>query len=222
MKKSKGFTLIELLISMSLLSLVLLLGNWSFSLFVSKWEGRLGYFSEHVSQTKDYILLNNIISSILPYVIRGRSGGEYYYKATQQSVIAVSQSGVFNTNSPVGFKLSIESSTSGENYLLYQEVIISDANLYGDVGYTHEKILIAQAKNLSFTTFGWQSVLDKINAEDPLVTNSNLKAIWHSNYNASKTSLMPIKLQVQWDEATINIDLLNDHGRWRHLILETR
>jgi prepilin-type N-terminal cleavage/methylation domain-containing protein len=210
---NKGFTLVELLISMSLLSLVLLLGNWSFSLFISKWEGRLGYFSEHVSQTKDYILLNDIVSSILPYVTKHEKKIGYYFNASAKKVEAVSQSGVFHTNSPVVFKLSVEQVENGENYLLYQEVPVIDALINGQVSYTHEKILIAKANNLSFSTFGWESVIDKINAEDPLVNSQGVTPRWHENYNAAQVDLMPIKLQVQWDEASLNVDLLNDHGR---------
>jgi prepilin-type N-terminal cleavage/methylation domain-containing protein len=50
--KAKGFTLIELMISMTILSLLLFTGSYTYSLMSQRWNKELGEFSHSAKQAK--------------------------------------------------------------------------------------------------------------------------------------------------------------------------
>jgi prepilin-type N-terminal cleavage/methylation domain-containing protein len=210
---SSGFTLVELLISMTILSMIMLLGSWSFSLFTSNWEGRLGHFSKNVSQTKDYILMNDIISSIIPYVYRVNNNPRYYFKSTATELYGVTQSSIYHPKYPVAFKFTVEPFDDGSKYLLYQEAVLGVITQGQPIKYTHEKILIAKANDIQFKVYGWKSIEQKINSEDPL-TNSGVRPKWRSSYDSEKSNYMPLSVAIFWDDAEILIPTINDQGSW--------
>lgn len=219
MKRSNpGFTLIELLISMTLLSMVMLLGSWSFSTFTNKWEGRLGYFSKHVSQTKDLILLNDVLMSIIPYVYNVNKNPRYYFSLSNTELKAVTKNSIFHPGKPVAFRLYIDELENGSKFLTYQESVLTVLDQYSELNYTHEKILIAEADAISFRVFAWSNIKDKIRSEDPLNSMSNKKPSWSNNYQSKVSNLMPITVQISWDENLVNFPIQNDQGLWRTLI----
>ena len=221
-RRNAGFTLIELLISISLLSMIMLLASWSFSIFIERWEGRLGNFSRAVSESKDFILLNNVISTVLPHVVEKENNLGYYFISNEKSLKAVSQNGIFYTSSPVFFKLSVEKQPSGEQYLLYQEgPLLGQVSLDRQLAYSHEKVLIDNAKNIHFQVYSWQSFDEKIDSENPVV-NSNKKPQWLTQYNAWQSRIMPLTLRVFWDNSSLDIALMNDQGRWLTLISQAK
>jgi len=220
-KTESGFTLVELLIAMTLLSMIMLLGTWSFSTFTSRWEGRLGYFAKHVSQSKDYILLSDVISSISPYLYNSNKRAKYYFEANNSQINAVSQSAIFNTNTPVVFKLSVETFSNGTKYLLYQEGILTPFNQDKKNILTHEKILIKEAHHISFEFFGWATISEKIISEDPLSGGSSKKPQWRNNYNSKISNLMPISIRIKWNDSILELPLINDQGHWLTLVSQS-
>ena len=217
-KHNQGFTLIELLISISLLSMIMLLASWSFSMFIDRWEGRLGNFSQSVSESKDFILLNNIISTTMPYLIEKENSLGYYFLLTERTVKAVSQNGIFHTTGPVYFKLSVEKNSNGEQYLLYQEGAVSEQLAFTqEVSYSHEKVLIDQSQSIVLQMLSWPSIIEKIQSEDPLI-NNNMTPQWVTEYDAWDSKLMPLVLRVIWDDSVLDITLTNDQGRWYNMV----
>jgi len=213
---NQGFTLIELLVAMSLLATIMLLGSWSFSTFTAKWQGRLGHFSESVSQTKDYILLNNIISSIIPYVYKSHNKITYYFNGDKSSFKAVSLGAIFNTKSAVNFKVEVKQHTDGSYFLLYQEGKLKRLTSASISNYSHEKILIAKANDIHFQYFAWHNIQEKMNSEE--LGNTQLSPKWLNKYNSENSSLMPMSVRIVWDDNFIDIPLINDQGQWLNII----
>ena len=216
-----GFTLVELLVSITLLSMIMLLGTWSFSIFINKWDGRLGYFSKHISQAKDHILLGDVVSAITPHLINANNNISYYFQASKTEVKAASHSAIFHVNTPVFVRLSVETYTDGSKYLLYQEAPLVPFNIIDGFEYTHEKILIQQANILEFSVLGWSNASEKIISEDPLSGSNGMKPIWRSQYNSITTNIMPLAIRIYWNEGEIEIPLVNDQGFWRSLISQS-
>lgn len=216
-RHTKGFTLIELLISMSLLATIMLLGTWSFSVFTSKWEGSLGKFAENVSQAKDFILLNDIITTIAPYVYVKNGRGHYYFEGSEEEFKGVTLGSIFHPKSAVAFRIQVKQHIDGSYYLLYQEqelVVLSDPS---DIEYTHEKILIEDAQSIRLTYLGWTTALEKINSEDSSAT-SMAAPQWRPAYNSEISSLMPIAIKIKWDESVTEVNLVNDQGQWLSIL----
>lgn len=65
----KGFTLIELLISMALLTSLMFTGTYAYSLLANKWDEKLSKFTIKKNESKNLILLNRLLSGILPFVV---------------------------------------------------------------------------------------------------------------------------------------------------------
>lgn len=213
-----GFTLVELLISMTILSMIMLLGSWSFSLFTSKWEGRLGYFSQSVSQAKDLILLSDITSGIVPFVYLNRKLPQYYFSVARHTFKGITQNSIFHPDSTVAFQLIIEANPDGTEQLLYQESELGRVDLSAsEVRYTHEKILIQNASNIRFRVKGWDSLRQKMASSDALSASST-SAYWRDSYNAGISNVMPDAISILWGDAEILVPLVNDHGNKLTLI----
>jgi prepilin-type N-terminal cleavage/methylation domain-containing protein len=219
MGKIKGFTLIELLLSVTILTMIMLLATYSFSIFTSRWEGRLGHFSAHLSEAKDHILLNDIVSSTLPYVYRTKNTIGYYFDLVPGQLSAVTQSAIFHPDSPVAYRLSIEQLENDSYYLLYRETKLTVLNASVTPVYTHEKILIAKAKSISLKVLAWKDLQQKIQSEDPLV-NSDKTPIWREEYHADESNIMPQAVMIVWDDNQIYIPLVNEHASWLNGLLQ--
>jgi len=210
--KALGFTLIELLVAMSLLTTIMLLGSWSFSIFTSKWEGRLGNFSTNVSEAKDHILLNEIVAAIIPYVYNQGNKPSYYFEGEKNSFKATTLGSIFNTKSAVAFNIQIKQHSDSSFYLVYQEGVINQQSDPSTVKYSDEKILIAKGEDIHFEYLGWVNLHQKMMAEDSLESNQKLQ--WLTKYNSGKTSLMPIAIRIYWDDSIFEIPLNNEQGKW--------
>ncbi|MGI2143129.1 PulJ/GspJ family protein [Shewanella frigidimarina] len=208
---SSGFTLVELLISMTILSMIMLLGSWSFSLFTSNWEGRLGHFSKNVSQTKDYMLLSDIISSTVPYIYRVNKKPSYYFKSTPTELLGVSQSAIFHPNSTIAYKFSVETFSDGSQYLLYQEAALGVVADGQQINYTHEKILITNAQSISFKVYGWETFAQKLKHDD-IDNPSPEKPQWRERYDSQLSAYMPLSVAISWDDAVVQFPIVNDQG----------
>ncbi|WP_448552118.1 pilus assembly FimT family protein [Thalassotalea montiporae] len=219
MRREAGFTLIEMMISMTILSMVMLLGTWSFSLFIDRWDGRLGYFSKHASQAKDLILLNEIVSGISPFVYRKNGQPSYYFELVDNQITGVTQNPIFHNNEFALFKLSVERSASGLFYLLYKEAKIQNLYQANTDIYDYEKVLINDTARIDLNVLAWDNFQQKITAEDPLISDSNLVPQWRSGYDSSLSNLMPIKVSIATQEGNVTIPVINDQGRWLNLIL---
>lgn len=219
MNNYRGFTLIEVLISMTILTMIMLLGTWSFSLFSSRWDGRLGHFDESVAQTKDYVLLNDIVSSITPFVYKNGTERHYYFSSTNDYLAGVTQSSIFFPNQAALFKLTVEPLGDGTAYLLYQEAQLTVLNDPQAITYTHEKILIQGANKIRFSVYAWSSAIEKIQSEDPLSSNAQ-SPVWRASYDSAESHLMPISVSIKWDDNEFLIPLINDQGSWLNLLLQ--
>ena len=72
--KISGFTLIELLVAMSLLSLIVLTGTSAFGIFSQRWDGRLGTFDEKMESTQSILMVQDVLSSLVPYAAMNQEG----------------------------------------------------------------------------------------------------------------------------------------------------
>lgn len=213
-KSTNGFTLIELLISMSLLATIMLLGTWSFSVFINKWEGSLGQFDQRVSQAKDYILLNDIITTIIPFVYNQNNKASYYFVGEESEFRGVTLGSIFHPNSAVAFRVQAKAHEDGSSYLLYQEGKLSVLSDVNTIEYTHEKVLMSAKDEIKMSYLGWQTAIEKINSEDSATSNISSTPQWRSKYNSSDSSLMPIAIKIAWGQSIAEVSLINDQGQW--------
>ena len=67
----KGFTLIEMLVTMVLLSFIVLVGSSAYGMFAQKWSGEMGNFDKTVQGVRDLMLVQEVLDTMIPYVVSG-------------------------------------------------------------------------------------------------------------------------------------------------------
>ncbi|WP_108947129.1 PulJ/GspJ family protein [Shewanella halifaxensis] len=112
--KERGFTLIELLISTALLSLILFIASFSYSLFATNWNKKMGSYDETTQFVRSVELAKRVLQSTVPLVINKSNAKKgLYFIGTSSSITAVSGYGFFS-DLDVIYQISIEDSSDVE------------------------------------------------------------------------------------------------------------
>ena len=75
----KGFSLLEMLVAMTVLSMVIGISTYAYSMFIRQWDGRLGRFDEAQAQYQRLEWLAAALEDTLPYVVRDDAGELGFY-----------------------------------------------------------------------------------------------------------------------------------------------
>ncbi|QLE86112.1 prepilin-type N-terminal cleavage/methylation domain-containing protein [Shewanella sp. Scap07] len=189
----RGFTLIELLISTALLSLVLFIASYSYSLFSNRWQSELGNYQETAAFVKNVELSRRVLQSTIPLVIsKADSKKGLYFVGGADSILAVSQYGVFGDEGVI-YRLSIEKSPENPQVkqLVYREVnansiVLSEPNQ--SFQFTHKIVVIDNVTDAEFQYFGWATLNDKTVQMSGI---GKADKSWHKTYDAVRTGLFP-------------------------------
>lgn len=215
--RSKGFTLIELLIAISILSLLLFTGSYSYSLMSDRWNKELGQFSKSAQVAKHLELTQRLLEGIQSYVVVDTKKTPYFFFiGHQSSLLAVSQAGLFSGDSPEVFRLSIIEKQNGLVDLVYQSISNENillTNTEQTIEFSKSLILFSDMEKINFEYFGWRNFTEKADDE-----NSNYKESWTDNYSGINSQYMPSKLQFtiinSGQPLTIPITLQTDVESW--------
>ena len=71
-RKLRGFSLLEMLVAVVVLSMVIGISTYAYSLFIRQWDGHLGRFDESQAQYQRLEWLATALQDTLPYLVRGR------------------------------------------------------------------------------------------------------------------------------------------------------
>jgi prepilin-type N-terminal cleavage/methylation domain-containing protein len=202
-QRNKGFTLIELMIATSLLMMVMFSGYYAYSLYSQKWQKRVQVFWHNTEQATALDSLHKVISSALPYVVKGKDDkAAIYFKGTNTQVSFISSSAIFSAESAL-VQLRIEEMVNSNHYnLIYQEQSIKH-NLVLDIEHQalwqHEIILLNNITDLNLSYFGWQSfddVINELNSDAFVIEDTRT---WYQNHESNTSRLLPEKLQISFN-----------------------
>lgn len=195
----KGFTLVEMLVSMILLSMVILIGSGAYSQFSERWDGRLGYFNQVSTQAKNLILVQEILDSIVPYVVTDNDNqARIYFEGNRNGFVAVSLRSLFNPEMSAVIKLSVLQQDDFTFTLIYQESVMDQqllTNAQQEVNFGQEIILFNDLKEINFSYYGWPSIADKTWSIDS-ITDTQKPMRWSDNYNSLDSSLQPEEMKI--------------------------
>ncbi|WP_299791210.1 type II secretion system protein J [uncultured Shewanella sp.] len=204
-RQQSGFTLVELLISTALLSLVLFVASYSFSLFAGNWGKELGRYEQTAKFTRNVELVRRVFASTAPLLVDSGEGNKksaLYLDGKQQYLRAASRYGV-STSDSVIYQLSIESTQEGKEQLVYQEVASNTVLLDSyeqDLTFTFRLTLLEDVSALDFNYYGWKNSQDKSLQQSGMGVASKL---WQHSFNAKEKRLFPeaIKLSIVYNTA---------------------
>jgi prepilin-type N-terminal cleavage/methylation domain-containing protein len=200
MKKDKGFTLIELMIAITILGLLLFTGSFVYSTISNRWDQELGEFNQHFDEARSLILLQTLLSGVMPYVVRTGEQNDslptMFFVGDQDSLLAVSRGGLINSDYPEIFRLTALPNQNDKFDLIYQSVSTQTTlllNTLQEIEFLQRIVLMHDLDDIQFRYFGWPSFQSK-----NLSTEENAAAqSWYARYSGVDKQLNPEKIEVQ-------------------------
>lgn len=197
MRASRGFTLLELLISMSLLSMVVLIGSSSFALFSDRWDGQLGRFDDLVQETRSILLVQDVLDSLLPYVAYDDRGKPFiYFEGNRNGFVAVSSRSVFSDGNFSVARLSAIQNTDLTFDIVYDEWPMDRSLLVSTdqtLDFSAPVILFESVADPKFQYFGWSNV-EQRTLDDGLEASPE----WSGTYNGLDAWFAPLNVRLSF------------------------
>lgn len=216
-QRDHGFTLIELMISITILSLLLFTGTYSYSMMAERWNKELGQFSKLQKNAKHLSVLQGVLEGVNSLVvIDNEKEPSFFFIGGEDSLLAVSRSGLFSNEYPEIFRLTSVNKENGLIDLVYQSLSTENFLLLGteqEINFEKKLILFKNLDKVNFSYLGWPSLTHKINASE-----NKTKQQWFSHYSGIDNQLMPQQLSVtltkRGKSLTIPIILEQKPERW--------
>jgi len=192
-KNFQGFTLVELLITMALLSMIILIGSSAFGMFGQRWDGRLGQFDATMRSTQNIMLVQDVLSSLMPYVAYNRDGKPIiYFEGNRNGFVAVSSKSIFSDNDFAVVRFSVRQNVELDYDVLYEESPMVDdvlVSLNQPLEFSRPMVLFESVSDPLFQYYGW-AIAGERNSEDSAVINPPQ---WLDDYNGLEALYAPIK-----------------------------
>lgn len=190
-----GFTLIELMISISILTLLLFTGSYSYSLMSERWNKELGQFSNTAKTAKHLELLQRLVEGVQPYVVvDDKKKPSLFFIGSRTSLLAVSRAGLFSDEFPEIFRLTALEKESGKFDFIYQSISTEKVLLTGTnqkLVFDKEIVLFSDLDQVKLNYYGWSHLYIK-NSNDKK-TN---KPQWFERYSGIDNQLLPEKYSI--------------------------
>ena len=97
----KGFSLLEMLVAILVLSIVIGISTYAYSMFIRQWDGHLGRFDEAAAQYQRLEWLSAALEDTLPYGVRDDDGQlGFYFLGRDEGLTLVTMSPLFGVGEP--------------------------------------------------------------------------------------------------------------------------
>ena len=200
MNGARGFTLLEMLIATTVLALILTVGNTAFGLFTSRWGDREDAFTARFEHTRRTLLLQDVMDSLLPYVVRdGEGTARLYFEGNRNGFVAVAAQGLFREDTECVVRLQLAQQQDLTFALLYEEWPLGNAQLLDaqqPIPFGPPLILAEGLQAARFDYFGWPSLAAKLAAAERPAGTRGPQPQWQEAYNALSAELMPWRIRL--------------------------
>lgn len=223
MKSNKGFTLIELMISVSILSLLLFLGSYSYQLLSNRWQKDLGDFSQTMQVTKNLTLATQVLDGLFPFVVNEQSSENVapavLFVGKKHTLFSATRAGLFDDEYPEVFRISVIEKENGKYRVDYQSRSTRNLLLLTtqqEFEFQHHITLFDDLDDVQFEYYGWNGFVERSDAPE---TGEN--ATWRSEYSGIDNQLMPEKVVFSFvkDNETFRYSTYSDHASFRYISL---
>ena len=220
-KLTNGFTLIELLISMALLTSLMFTGSYAYSLLSDKWDEKLTKFVLQEKESKNLILLNHLLAGVMPFVVTDpKSKPTFFFIGAKDSLLAISDSGIYQTQHAAIFRLSVIKNSDNKYDLIYQAT--SDENILllsteQELIFEKTTVLFKSLDNITFSYYGYKSYnsLMKQYLDENFYT---AKKQWSTVFSGIDKQLLPTLMKLELTKNNQNITAYfnydEDSSKW--------
>ncbi|MBU2972644.1 type II secretion system GspH family protein [Pseudoalteromonas sp. C2R02] len=214
-KNRSGFTLVELLIAITIVSLLLFTGSYSYSIISERWNKQLGQFNVNLEHSKKLALLQRVLEGIHPHVIvDSKQSPSFFFIGATDSLLAVSRSGFYSRTSGEIFRLESLANENGSFDLIYQASLSDNLLLKGtdqNITFDTTQTLFQNLDKVEFSYYGWAS----LNAKSASTTNLES---WYTSYSGIDRRYTPSKFELvltQQDKTyRVSIALEQEVSHW--------
>ncbi|PHI38627.1 hypothetical protein CBQ28_03670 [Pseudoalteromonas sp. GCY] len=196
--KHNGFTLIELLLAITILSGLLLVGNYSYQILASRWQDELGQFSQFQEFSRKLTLFNRTLNGIQPYVVKKRDNLNvrfgFLFEGGEQSLLSISKVGLMQQDFPEVFRLVVQKQENEKYSLLYQAKSTKHFLLkYSDqnIEFSKTYVLFKDLDEVRFNYLGWDSINQKSNEKSNGETPT-----WRRSYSGLDLQQLPEEIAI--------------------------
>ena len=207
---NQGFTLIELLISVSILSLLLLVGSFSYSLLAENWQDVTKNFDKTERDSRALNHLRSVLSGILPYVVYEEpiiKKPVLFFTGNERRILSVTHSGLFNEKRTELFRIEATVNANGKLDLLYFSSTLLQPIIYADqiIELEKELVLIRNLDNVSFQYLGWDNYQNKY--QEP---ENYIPPTWRNQFSGISNQLLPETIEIN----------LSKNGKQTSIVIE--
>lgn len=204
-----GFTLIELLISITILSMVIGISTYAFSLFSRNWDGKVGDFDLAAGQLQRVELLYGAIRDAAPWLVTGAggSGRGFYFLGREEGLTFVTESPIFGEHGLSVVRVFREREENARTWrLVYEEASLGETLLRDasqTLPFANRLVILRGLDALEFRYYGWRSLDARITGDDV----SQAAPEWFIEYDGLSTQQQPLKIAMRVGSAEIFFDV---------------
>ena len=198
MKRTRGFTLIELLVSMSLLSMIVLVGASAFGLFAQRWDGRLGSFDMTMRDAQNRMLVQDVLDSLVPYVVYDLAGRPaIYFEGNRNGFVAVSSKSIFSYGDFAVVRFSVQQNADFLFDVTYEEWPMSSNILVSvdqTLDFSEPLVIFTGVSDPLFSYFGWPDAAERLSIDERMPAPPR----WSKNYDGILALNAPLKAKLSF------------------------
>jgi prepilin-type N-terminal cleavage/methylation domain-containing protein len=209
-----GFTLIELLISISILSLVIGIATFSFSLFATHWSGATGRFELAAGQFQRVELLNRSIRDAAAWLVLDdlrkdaqKTQYGFYFLGRNEGMTFVTESPIFTPGEPAVIRIFREREPEAETWrLVYEEASLKGILLRSasqTLPFSNRLVILRALPSLEFRYFGWRSRAYRLVDEGP----SSVGPEWFEEYDGIARQQQPKRIALSLGASEITFEV---------------
>lgn len=205
-----GFTLIELLISITVMSMVIGIATFAFSLFSRHWDTRIGDFDLAAGQLQRVELFYRAVRDAAPWLVVGGSSRErigFYFLGRPEGMTFVTESPVFNDRGLSVVRVFREREENSSRWrLVYEEAPLSETVLRNAdqiLPFQHRLVILRDLPSLEFAFYGWRSLEARSAGDD----GNALVPEWFDEYDGVNRQQQPVKVALRTGNSSILFDM---------------
>jgi len=207
-----GFTLIELLISITVLSLVIGISTFAFSLFSRNWQGARTDFDLAAGQLQRVELLHSAIRDAAAWLVTSGERQDvvgFYFLGRDEGMTFVTESPVFEARGVAVVRVFREREENSRTWrLVYEEAPLSGTLLREasqTLPFRNRLVILRDLPMLEFRYFGWRSLV----ARNEAIETGGLAPEWFLDYDGLTRRQQPMRIGLNVGKTEIFFDVAN-------------
>jgi len=195
-RKLRGFSLLEMLVAVVVLSMVIGISTYAYSLFIRQWDGHLGRFDEAQAEYQRLEWLSTALQDTLPYLVRdAKNALGFYFLGRDEGLTLVTMSPIFGVGEPALIRVFREPENNGTWRLVYEEAPFAGnvlAHADQRMEFRHRLVVAKGLPRPEFRYFGWADLESRVNIENLPGTGR----AWFDEYDGLRRQFHPEKIEL--------------------------